>query len=93
MKRYRLQAQGLNKTIQKWRSPKKKRDDTMSEGGWQNWRYYGKWAEAIRSILNDEIVPIDAELKEQLENFDRSLDEAVQQVIDSLELGETDGKR
>lgn len=84
-KKYRFQAQGQSKTIQRWQPPTEKKP----RGEWVNWKYFGEWRQAIKHcLLNHEIFPIGKEYREQLENFEQSLEEATQRVIDSLKIGD-----
>ncbi len=84
MEKYRLKSQGINKVIQEWVPPKPKRGGGMTQGKWKSWKYYGKWSDAIRWLINYELVPIRKPIKEQLEQFDKSLEKATQKVIDTL---------
>lgn len=86
MKKYKFEAQGKTKTIQKWKPPGEKRDGTILPGQWINYQFFGKWEHAVASIVNAELIPIGDELREQLENFPKALDNAVQEIMSSLEI-------
>ena len=90
-RKYRLKRTTDNRIVQVWRPDGVKKDGSVRPGEFVNvlhgaGGYYGNYKTAIEYIIDDEIIPLEGELREQLENFPKALEEAVQRIMEYLEV-------